>query len=310
MSPPPGWYHDPSAPHLERWWDGTAWTDHWRGAAPEGTPPPEPPGPGAAGPSGGESPRAKAIAMTVAGAVLVAAVVTGALVLSDGDGDDGTGDPGRDTRVRPVPAPTAATPTPTPFATPTGDPDVVVDHLNGLTFPVLPGWEPSDSSLPENSVLRTDATYDCPGEGSLCRHGWVVSRTVTENDETSPKALAEADIEAAADAAYDRDELDRLPYGGIESHTEIAAGPVAVAGRAGYYVRWRVETALGPGGYVQSLAFPAGTGTQAPVVVRYAVDAGEDAPPLADLDRITRGIRPLGDPATGGGVGSGVTPSG
>ncbi|MCT7352528.1 DUF2510 domain-containing protein, partial [Streptomyces sp. 15-116A] len=27
MTPPPGWYRDPKAPHLERWWDGTAWTE-------------------------------------------------------------------------------------------------------------------------------------------------------------------------------------------------------------------------------------------------------------------------------------------
>ncbi|MFF1677897.1 DUF2510 domain-containing protein, partial [Streptomyces sp. NPDC058256] len=29
-TPPPGWYRDPSYPHVERWWDGTAWTDHRR----------------------------------------------------------------------------------------------------------------------------------------------------------------------------------------------------------------------------------------------------------------------------------------
>ncbi|MGX1563967.1 DUF2510 domain-containing protein, partial [Streptomyces sp. NPDC055509] len=28
MTPPPGWYPDPHGPHLERWWDGTAWTEH------------------------------------------------------------------------------------------------------------------------------------------------------------------------------------------------------------------------------------------------------------------------------------------
>ncbi|MYT04667.1 MULTISPECIES: DUF2510 domain-containing protein, partial [Streptomyces] len=27
---PPGWYPDPDAPLLERWWNGTAWTDHRR----------------------------------------------------------------------------------------------------------------------------------------------------------------------------------------------------------------------------------------------------------------------------------------
>ncbi|WP_443070475.1 DUF2510 domain-containing protein, partial [Streptomyces sp. Z38] len=30
MTPPSGWYPDPHAPHLERWWDGTAWTEHRR----------------------------------------------------------------------------------------------------------------------------------------------------------------------------------------------------------------------------------------------------------------------------------------
>ncbi|MFD5455748.1 DUF2510 domain-containing protein, partial [Streptomyces olivaceus] len=35
MTPPPGWYRDPSAPHQERWWDGTAWTEHRR--TPEAT---------------------------------------------------------------------------------------------------------------------------------------------------------------------------------------------------------------------------------------------------------------------------------
>ncbi|MEU9333560.1 DUF2510 domain-containing protein [Streptomyces sp. NPDC048290] len=284
MEPPPGWYRDPSAPHLERWWDGTAWTDHWRAAPPEAIPGHTPPG----GHGPADSARARAIAMTVAGAVLVTAVVTGAILLLDG-APDPTGPQAR-------PAPTAPLSVEPP-STPTGDPDVVVDHLNGLTFPVLDGWEPADDALPENSVLRTGSTYDCPGQGVLCRHGWVFSQTVTENDETSPEALARADIGAAADAAYDRDELDRRPYGGIESHTEIAAGPVTVAGRAGYYVRWRVRTALGPGGYVQSLAFPSSTGTRAPVLVRYVVDAGADAPPLGDLDRITEGIRPLGAPA-------------
>ena len=32
-------------------------------------------------------------------------------------------------------------------------------------------------------------------------------------------------------------------------------------------------------------------------------------PPLTDLDRITKGIRPIGDADTGGGVGSSIGPS-
>ncbi|MCX3059766.1 DUF2510 domain-containing protein, partial [Streptomyces beihaiensis] len=29
-TPPPGWYPDPGDPSVERWWDGTEWTQHRR----------------------------------------------------------------------------------------------------------------------------------------------------------------------------------------------------------------------------------------------------------------------------------------
>lgn len=32
---PPGWHEDPSRPGLRRWWDGTAWTEHFREFADE-----------------------------------------------------------------------------------------------------------------------------------------------------------------------------------------------------------------------------------------------------------------------------------
>ncbi|WP_410090078.1 hypothetical protein [Streptomyces sp. OR43] len=116
------------------------------------------------------------------------------------------------------------------------------------------------------------------------------------------------DIGAAADRAYEEDAVGRRIHGGIVSHREMAAGPVSVAGRTGYRVRRRVVTAKGPGGYVQSLVFPSAVGSESPVVVRYAFDAGPDGPPLALMDTLTQGIRPIGDSGTGGGVGSSVGP--
>lgn len=89
----------------------------------------------------------------------------------------------------------------------------------------------------------------------------------------------------------------------------MAAGQVAVSGRAGYHVRRRVTTADLPGGNVQSRLFPSTLGTEAPVLVRYVFDAGEDGPPLAGMDRIAKGIRPIGDADTGGGLGSGLGPT-
>ena len=307
MTPPPGWYRDPSYPLAERWWDGTAWTEHRR--QPDTflqqplTRPEFPTGsPG----------RAKAVALVVAGAVLVTAIVTGAVLL--GRSDD-TGDAATNTAPTSEPSPSeASTSEPSPsepsaHASATADPTVVVDELNGITLPLPDGWAIPENVVEDDVVMTTPGTYDCPGDPGLCRHGRVISRTVTGNDEKSPEVLAEQDIEKAADNAYDRDLVNRRPYGGIASHRQVKAGPVAVAGRAGYLVRWRVRTATGPGGYVQSLAFPSSVGSQSLVIVRFAFDAGEDGPPLSDMDRITKGIRPVGDPDTGGGVGSSIGPS-
>ncbi|MFI6036595.1 DUF2510 domain-containing protein [Streptomyces sp. NPDC051315] len=312
MTTPPGWYRDPSDPHRERWWDGTTWTEHRR-APRVPAPAPVPPAPEGFGPpvacAGGRSGRAGAVALVVAGAVLVAAIVTGVVVLgaNGGNGTEPAAAPTASTASAPAPGP--ATPEPDTSASPADGPAVVVDELNGVTFPLLDGWETPQHVTEPDAVMTTDGTYECPGDGGVCRHGLVVSRTVTDTAETSPKALAEADIADAADAAYDRDLLGRRPFGGIESHQVVASGQVAVAGRAGYYVRWRVTTAEGPGGHVQSLVFPSTVGTQAPVLVRYVFHAGEDGPPLADMDRITKGIRPIGDADTGGGVGSGLGPT-
>jgi hypothetical protein len=297
MTPPPGWYRDPHAPHLERWWDGTAWTEHRRTPGAPAVPPA--PSTGSTGGTG----RVRAIALTTAGAVLVAAIVTGAVLLGGDDGDP-------ETRT----GPTATAPAPEPSSpstseAPAEDPDVVEDQLNGITFPLLDGWVRPENVTQDDVVMTTDGTYDCPGDGTVCRHGLVISRTVTENDETSPEALAEEDIPDAAEEAFDEDVLGRRPYGGLESHEVVKSGPVAVAGRAGYFVRWRVTTAEGPGGYVQSLVFPSSVGTGSPVLVRYVFDAGEDGPPPTDMDRITEGIRSVTDPASGGGVGSSIGPT-
>ncbi|MFJ9541462.1 DUF2510 domain-containing protein [Streptomyces sp. NPDC101225] len=300
MSPPPGWYPDPSAPHQQRWWDGTAWTEH---RSPD-TVPVRQPAPGGSG-------RAKAVALVAAGAVLVAAIVTGAVFLGgSGDGD------GPDVRTAPNPVGSGAGPTrggasPSPSASgpSADDPSVVTDQLNGITLPLLDGWVRPRYVAEDDVVMTTDGTYDCPGDSGVCRHGLVISRTVSQSDQTSPRALARQDIADAADAAYDRDLVGRRPFGGIESHRQVKSGQIAVAGRAGYFVRWRVTTAKGPGGFVESLAFPSTVGTEAPVIVRFVFDAGEAGPPVADMDRIARGIRPIGDAATGGGVGSSIGPT-
>jgi hypothetical protein len=309
MTPSPGWYRDPSAPHVERWWDGTRWTEHMRAPEAPQQPLAQPgfaPAPG--GPGGGSG-RAKVVALVAAAAVLVAAIVTGAVVLNRDDGPT-------EANTTPTPessAPASDPPTPTPTESTSepsaDDPLTVVDELNGITFPLLDGWVRPEYVAEDYVVMVTPDTYTCPGDDGLCRHGRVISRTVTANDEKSPEALAKADISEAADQAYDVDRLKRRPYGGVTSKKLVKQGPVAVAGRTGYFVRWQVKTEKGSGGYVQSLAFPSSVGSQAPVMVRFVFDAGEDGPPLTDMDKITKGIRPVGDADTGGGVGSSVRPT-
>jgi hypothetical protein len=238
-------------------------------------------------PVAGGSGRAKAVALVAAGVVLVTSIVTGAFVL----GREGGGGAAA-TRTTPAAAP--AQTTGSPAGPSSADPSVVVDELNGIALPLLDGWVRAQDVAEDDVMMTTPGTYDCPGDPGLCRHGRVISRTVTANDERSPKALAEHDIADAANTAYDRDLLDNRPFHGVTSHRQLRASPVAVAGSVGYLVRWQVRTGVGPGGYVESLAFPSGVGSRALVIVRFVFDAGADGPPLTDMDRITQRIRPAG----------------
>ncbi|WP_326664140.1 DUF2510 domain-containing protein [Streptomyces sp. NBC_00385] len=304
---PPGWYPDTAAPGNERWWDGTAWTAHTRPSATVIQRPVSGRGDG-----GGGASAARTVALVATGVAVVVVAVTGAMLLNRGDGPAPTTT--RSDRSAPSPADTAAGasgdagPSPEPSAA-GEDPHVLVDQLNGITLPIPDGWERPENTVEQLLTMRTTGSYDCPGASSaFCYHGTVTTRTPSGTGITAPEALARQDIGAAADRAYEEDAVGRRIHGGIVSHREIAAGSVSVAGRTGYRVRWRVVTAKGPGGYVQSLVFPSAVGSESPVVVRYAFDAGPDGPPLALMDTLTQGIRPIGDSETGGGVGSSVGP--
>ncbi|MFE9726214.1 DUF2510 domain-containing protein [Streptomyces sp. NPDC005794] len=303
---PPGWYPDVNVPGTERWWDGTAWTGYTRSAAvaqpsaarlpPAGNPAP-----------GGGSRATRVVTLTVAGLTVVAAAVTGFLVLGDDGGTGTSAAPGSSAPSRTVTG-SASAATPSPADGPEDDPAVLVDQLNGVTLPVPDGWEKPENTLDDASTIRTVGSYTCPGDsGSFCYHGTVTVRAAGGTDLTAMKALAEEDIGTAADRAYGKNSVGGVIHGGIRSHKELASKSVTVAGRTGYLVRRQVTTGKGPGGYVQSLVFPSAVGSETPVIVRFAFDAGQDDLPLSLMDTITQGIRPIGD-STGGGVGSTVAP--
>ncbi|MFG3498449.1 DUF2510 domain-containing protein [Streptomyces sp. NPDC047928] len=297
MTTPPGWYPDPGTPSVERWWDGTAWTGHTRPAGGQPHAPVVPP-----------KRTGRVVQVAAAAVVVVAAVAAAVLWTRPGGGAPEAG-------KAPAAGPTGATPapgTPTPSAPaepsgPADDPGVVVDQLNGITLPIPAGWEKPERTVDRVPTVSTADSYQCPNSTSrLCRHGRVSSWTATTSA-TGAEAIAKEDIADAAEHLYGDDSLGNRHYGGIRSHKVVAARPAVVAGRTGYLVRWQVTTGAGPGGYVQSLAFPSPLGSEAPVVVRFAFDAGPDGPPLALMDEITRGIRPIGS-STGGGVGSSIGP--
>ncbi|MFD5746770.1 DUF2510 domain-containing protein [Streptomyces sp. NPDC127033] len=305
-TPPPGWYPDPNVPATERWWDGTVWTAHTRppGAVPA-------PGGGAGTAPGGG--RKRLITLLAVG--LAAAAVVTAVALRPGGDDSGAAPHTPESTAPPTTAPPERSAgddeeneDAEPEEEPSEDPTRLTDQLNGITLPIPDGWERPTSVSGGDLMVHTADTYACPGAPAKeCRHGTLSSRTASGTDKTSPEALAEEDIEKAAQEAFgDAEYLDYSTHRDITSHTVVLSRATVVAGRTGHLVRWKVTTGAGPGGYVQSLAFPSAVGTESPVIVRTAFDAGPGGPPLTLMDTITEGIRPIGD--VSGGVGSSIGP--
>lgn len=318
---PPGWYADPghtgNGPVMERWWDGSAWTEYTRTAPVQGAGPagqfgyPYPGGDviGSGGGGGGRRSGTVVIAI-VAALVLIGAVVAGVLVLGKGGGtkDD------KAAKATRTPTPGATLPhdrrVPSPGPS-TGDSgggqparpgSPAVDAYDGISLPVLDGWKGAAGSNGIGADVTTGG-YPCPGDATQdCVRGGVFAEPAAalRITETSPEAAAKADIAPNAQNAY-----AASTYGATTSHEQLASRSVTVAGQQGYLVRWKVVTKSGTSGYVESLAFPSPSNSAKLVVVRFGFDIGGQSPGLDVMDQITQGIK-ADSSGTGGSSGTGV----
>ncbi|WP_078067359.1 DUF2510 domain-containing protein [Streptomyces jeddahensis] len=316
---PPGWYPDPGqtsdGPRTERWWDGHVWTDQTRpvGSAGAWGPPALPPGapPYPAYPAyPAKSPRRGLRTAIGAGAALavLAGIVGGVYALT---ADDGGG--GRDRADSAPSAPSgpggrgggpggeSGAPRAPESGGPSGGPQLedgyATDLASGISLPVPDGWT-GKSGL---GAGVTTGTYTCPGDTSeKCVRGGAFSVPAEALDikATSAEAAAKADIEKNAEQSYG----GKL-YGRITAHDELVSKAVTVAGQKGYQVRWKVVTAKGDDGYVESLVFPSPSDKDKLVVVRFGIDVSDKAPKVSVIDEITKGIKAF---SGGGGNGQNV----
>lgn len=321
---PPGWHPDPGhtgdGPRQERWWDGSAWTDEVRAAAPAEWDPPAASSPlaspspaplyPATSPPGTRS-GGRRIAIGVIAGVVAVAIAGGFYLLGRGGDDNEAGRagsgpsaaPSRPGQQSPAPdGPQGGGPGGGPGGGESGAPPqpqtedgYATDAASGISIPVPDGWTGESGTI---GAGVTTGKYECPGDSSQsCVRGGVFSAPAAalKIDATTAKAAAEKDIEANAEESY-----GGTIYGDISSHQQLKAEAVTVAGQKGYLVRWKVVTSKGDDGYVQSLAFSSPASPELMVVVRSGFDVNDKAPKLSVMDVITKGIKAAAGTGSGG----------
>jgi hypothetical protein len=315
----PGWYPEPgqsgNGPAMERWWDGTAWTEYTR-TAPTDAAQAYPASPGdygygygdqLASPGGGGGRRPSNVVIAIVAAlVLIGGVVAGVLVLGKGSSSSNNAQPRDSTAPSATlppglqsPAPGQTTPGIPGAPQSPGDGTTAIDAYDGISLPVLSGWTGAAGTQGVGASI-TIGTYACPGDptqdcvrgGAFAQPGEALQITAT-----TAEAAAKADIAPNAAESY-----GTAVYGATTSHQELLSKAVTVAGKQGYLVRWKIATKSGTDGYVESLVFPSPADSSKLVVVRMGFDVGSQAPSVGVMDQIAAGIKAdsSGGSTTGG----------
>jgi hypothetical protein len=311
---PAGWYPDPqdttTDPRPQRWWDGQGWTASARPApadSPEEGPKvlegevlesgptvryPEPP---PFAPVGGATPPRRKPARPVLVAVAVAALA-GLLV---GSGVtylamDGKSERRSAHQVRPDVRPggggdraEGGEGVPKAPDTPGGkgrNSGLAVDAVNRISLAVPTGW--TGGTTKAGYAGLSIGSYSCASGGGECSLGGVSTGQLKGTD---VKQAAEQDIATAAEESY----------GKIKSHEQLKSEPIAVDGRDGYLIRWKVDAPEGNDGYVETVVFPTADG-KALASVHLGFDIDEKAPKLTQMDTIVESIKPFSGKIEGG----------
>ncbi|MCF2527928.1 DUF2510 domain-containing protein [Yinghuangia soli] len=305
---PPGWYDDPAGPGMERWWDGSQWTDSTRPPSGQGFPPAAGPAampPAPAGPppmpvqyggypsAPGTSPdgkRNRNIILAVVALLLVGGRGAGGVAARGGayKKDEQAG--GTPTATVPGPATGPGKNTsPAPPPGPATD-GTVKDPTTGITVPKLKGWEASTDD--DSPALQRKDKIPCevgasasPDDDGNCYLGEIdvvyvegpsLSRVVAEvNGDINTNSDYRV-VQTVKDEATKADGADaHLLTFDIEENQKDAAGKSRTATMQLVFVD-------SPFQYKGTTAYP---------VVFVALYTDPKGPPKAVMDTVRDGIK-------------------
>ncbi|WP_327069518.1 DUF2510 domain-containing protein [Kitasatospora sp. NBC_01302] len=178
-----------------------------------------------------------------------------------------------------IPAPGTASPGSVPPDASPASPGAgpVPDAAHNWSVPLPQGWSVAQHDAATTLLLVT-GPYQCATPGGCVRGNFEIdSRTASGPDAQTVARQTMSDYAPQL-------------FGQLDSHEELASGPVTVAGQSGFAVRWHVVPAQAGPGYLLLIALPAPGGGFTTMVG--SVDDDPQAPGPAVLDQIATGIQP------------------